>query len=529
MTEITAAEFKKVLATNGPFSSLQVKERIDVDSSDTLAAQLQLDGCNIKALVLKDIKLDKIQFSNMAVEELILRGNCDIGELKLLHATKVKLIHIERLVHVKSMHIDVREKIDTVSIEDSVVEQLYCEETSINYAEFWTREAECNFNFNRSVSFNTLTLSGKMSGTLRDVTAHVIEIGEITGNGIEVYNTNVHEHLKLTNAKFEYFLIQTDFLKKLILDNVAIETISLSEQRQHGAIEIIRSFEGWINVGRSSSESVLNLRLENAVVANGSVVSFKELHNLIFAMESTENLGTINLVNNSIDSMLVVNSNCGSINIRGGTIKQKSMTIVRSSVSKVKLYDHNWDKLNDAFERQSHHFLDIREFLVNRREIFTQLKDGMLKNNNKYEAIHFQELESRTHYQLLRKKIFDKPDPLRNVFDFLIHGTHKAASDFSQSIWKPFVFLLIFHGVLVSALVLHNEKLNIDFNWCYDHEATSRAFSVFVQTILPTHYSEVNVDLGKIYIGGIWDLLIRISSAYFIFYFITASRKFHNN
>jgi hypothetical protein len=62
----------------------------------------------------------------------------------------------------------------------------------------------------------------------------------------------------------------------------------------------------------------------------------------------------------------------------------------------------------------------------------------------------------------------------------------------------------------------------------YDWSSTIKVFGYFLNFLSPAHSSTINDFYGKeLSLFGTADFFMRISSAYFIFYFLRATRKFN--
>jgi hypothetical protein len=167
--------------------------------------------------------------------------------------------------------------------------------------------------------------------------------------------------------------------------------------------------------------------------------------------------------------------------------------------------------------------------LVPLRESYRQLKVNYQKSGNKIESLEFQKKEMEVHYEYLKLHSFKKPS-WSNVGNFLIVGTNKWSSDFGQNIWKPLLLLFIFHLIFFNLILSYHPELGITFNYFnyIDKHASYTATKLFFQTLLPIHTTELKIDQDHIVsIGGFLDFMMRISSGYFIYYFVSASRKYH--
>ncbi|AYB35305.1 hypothetical protein [Chryseolinea soli] len=207
-----------------------------------------------------------------------------------------------------------------------------------------------------------------------------------------------------------------------------------------------------------------------------------------------------------------------TINIRDSYLLKTTFTNVRWP-SDYKIYPINNSPISD---------LDPAE-LKKLRESYRQLKLNYISSGNKFEALEFQKHEYDIHYEITKKDLGKNWRSWTLIGNFLIMWTHKYASVFSQSVLKPFAFLLGGHLVLFF-FFLKVHSLGVEFG--LDHptcDAFWKGFGLYWTTMFPTHpfdiisfYSNQKVNI----MGGL-DTLMRIWSAYFIFYFISASRKYH--
>jgi hypothetical protein len=129
----------------------------------------------------------------------------------------------------------------------------------------------------------------------------------------------------------------------------------------------------------------------------------------------------------------------------------------------------------------------------------------------------------RIHFEILKLKRYNS---LRDLGNYLIVATHKWSSDFGQNIWRPLFFLFSFH------LLWHNLLLIAQFDVYpnlvqVDWQITKDAFNSYFKTLLPTHGADLTIDGLRKDIGGWTDFMMRVSSGYFMFYFVFSSRKYH--
>lgn len=228
----------------------------------------------------------------------------------------------------------------------------------------------------------------------------------------------------------------------------------------------------------------------------------------------------------------ILNTNLGTAILNNIHLEKVcAVQIVDSKVIDVAFSGFAWNKnyqlVEDNFGDTQYKTLD--KYMVAVRESYRQLKGAYIKGNNKIEALEFQKHELNIHYKILNKS---KYKSWRDFGNFLIVGSNKLFSDFGQNIWKPLVYLFLVHAVLFNAMLFFNSSVGLlpSFQFPMDWSATSKGVSLYFQTIIPTHHHLVkNYGNEDISIAGFWDFMARISASYFIFYFISASRKYHQS
>jgi hypothetical protein len=206
------------------------------------------------------------------------------------------------------------------------------------------------------------------------------------------------------------------------------------------------------------------------------------------------------------------------------------VSILDSTLDETKFINFRWR--NGYYLQEAWHkglYTSENDYLFCLRESYRQLKQNYVANGNKIEALEFQKHELRIHYEITKYTSIEsyvKQDKqvLKNIGNFLVLWTHKQASDFGQNIWKPIVYLLGFHFIFFNVLMYTHPNLGYGWTGSPSIEATITAWGDYFTTLIPTHLGKVR---DKVSITGITDFLMRITSAYFIFYFISATRKYH--
>ncbi len=251
------------------------------------------------------------------------------------------------------------------------------------------------------------------------------------------------------------------------------------------------------------------------------------------SFEGLQNDALILFLNCEVSNVLrFYQSNLGKFQFSNVKVDESCrIDLLDSSIIDVHFNSFRWNKSYKLFEVFDPYIL-VRyntqfSFLHSLRESYRQLKANYLKNGNKIEALEFQRREMEMYLKILSQKRFHS---WRNLGNYLIVATNKWFSDFGQNIWKPVIFLLLSHLIFAN-LIFHDFQIGFTPTYLLndlDYSTTLKGINLYFQTLLPIHGTSVKDMFGKeISIGGLWDFLDRIFASYFIFYFVSATRKYH--
>jgi hypothetical protein len=251
------------------------------------------------------------------------------------------------------------------------------------------------------------------------------------------------------------------------------------------------------------------------------------------SFEGLQNDALILFLNCEVSNVLrFYQSNLGKFQFSNVKVDESCrIDLLDSGIIDVHFNSFRWNKSYKLFEIFDPYILvrydTPNSFLHSLRESYRQLKANYLKNGNKIEALEFQRREMEIYLKILSQKRFHS---WRNLGNYLIVKTNKWFSDFGQNIWKPLIFLLLSHLIFAN-LIFHDFQLGFNPTFVLnelDYSSTFKAINLYFQTLLPIHGTAVKDMFGKeISIGGLWDFLDRILASYFIFYFVSATRKYH--
>ena len=159
---------------------------------------------------------------------------------------------------------------------------------------------------------------------------------------------------------------------------------------------------------------------------------------------------------------------------------------------------------------------------INKKETFRIIKHQLLSKNNVIDAIYFEALEKKAHWQLLRERkvSFLNASRASLFWNFI-------SNDFKRSFWFAFWFIVGFSIFLFYFSVIATSKYEFDGN----SNELDMFIPVFFEFLNPVHSPDYLLqhgfntnDLGLGYY--LIDFLGRIAIGYGIYQFIQAFRKF---
>jgi len=332
---------------------------------------------------------------------------------------------------------------------------------------------------------------------------------------VEVKKTAVFANCQQTDLTFSHTKCQNIELSRNNLKSITFEDDGsydlecLGQERQ----SIEKAFFSYFTLSKSSNLVFSDIRIEKLFLDEISNLGYIEFHNCIIEKHLT-----------------AFNANLGKVTFsRVKFPNSKNIRLNYSYLMSAEFTNVDWSyEISEHFNEKL--FESKEQFLISIRETYRQLKNVYESQGSKIESLEFKRRELDSHYKLLRaRKTVGMPTNWMNLGNYLIVWTNRYGSGYGQNIWRPLIFLFIFHLIFFTGFLQYNYKLNLTPLVNINSEASWAGVSLYWQTIIPTHSSELFSYSfnSKESIGGFWDLLLRISSGYFIYYFITASRKYH--
>jgi len=143
------------------------------------------------------------------------------------------------------------------------------------------------------------------------------------------------------------------------------------------------------------------------------------------------------------------------------------------------------------------------------KDTYRQLKIASKNNENIHDYLLFGNYEKRLHWKLTRIEGGEK------WYDFVLLFTDRFVSNFGLTWWMPLLWLFFFHYLLYF--------ISIEFDYSFDKEMLIDGFNQSIVLINPAHSTpDYMEDEGYQWVS----LLMRISSGFFIYHFLRATRKF---
>lgn len=302
----------------------------------------------------------------------------------------------------------------------------------------------------------------------------------------------------------------------------AIEEISIVQCKKIGAITLSPLTEiPDVNV----SETNFGIFSIRGATSSKGKISIAKAQIDFLNINDFQNLGQLNLTDIEIKHEAEFKySQLGKSAFTGVNFSNAPVVIRSSDFHQTTFSTVVWNKeykLNESDKNLTYQTL---------AESYRQLKTSYLKSSNFIDASRFKYHELRSFYNHLRSVLSEDIRAMkfrpawRNLGDFLILWTSKKSSDFGESVGRPLYLMTLFHLVLFCLLLIAFE-LPIKFTSIQHHswEAFGEGFRLYVYLMSPAH----SIKVGNVEIYGVLDTLMRISSAYFLYYFLKASRKFH--
>jgi hypothetical protein len=334
-----------------------------------------------------------------------------------------------------------------------------------------------------------------------------------------LYKSSVTDSLRFNNSDVNGVNIEFGTYKEILFEEGSYGEVKLSPElisnlvlknRKAGIIQW-RVFFKTLDLSNCSSFPETRIRIYDASIERLILSHF-------------ENRGEFRISNTFIRNCRLLQTRLG--NCIFNNVKLKNLNILHSNITEGKFFNTTWPKDNvinielvNEVEMMATDSIRLKELYGKLADSYRQLKAVCLASEDKYNALAFQKNEMTYLWKLTNV------DWKMNFSNWLILGSYKLFSDFGDSLLRPLAWLMAVHTILLTILFSTNPSIGITPLSDITLNGTTEAVSIYLKTIFPIHeYSAYKSD--KLNLTGVAvDVTMRIASAYFIYYFIKASRK----
>jgi hypothetical protein len=468
------------------------------NSISTINKSGELNGANLGRLLFDE---------NLTRKEILIR-DCTINILII----KTNLPTLITIVECKIQHLIIKPcEIEEVSIANSEIDHLQA-------SEFKCARFDVIFS---TIKNSDLTASFFEQLTLNDSKAVIGFSSSKTPSNISIYEGK--SELFFYSVEIDSLTISTRALiKSFEIENSTLRTVAI------GGNSIVENFS-------VNSSEVSNLFLQNLSKGKtGSRLIFNDLSIDNLKIDEYSNTGDFKFLNSDVKKSVEI-TGCDLTKAIFSSIEwaEAEISFSKSLISDSSFSNIGW---NDNYQIKEYKEItaenEVESWDI--MESYRQLKSSYQKQSNLIEADMFRSHELQLYYKIIKYYTFDGfkltsrqswKDFKTYIQTFLILWTSKKGSNFGRSIFLPLWRLFQFHSILFVLFIWRVDGSPVKLvtpahhNWADFWEGVR----LFIYTINPAHSYEIN----DVPIYGVSDTLMRISAAYFIYYFLKATRKFH--
>jgi hypothetical protein len=531
-TILTDAQFLRSLQS-ADVHDVEVRDSISYNEGNILSSK--------EDRIIRNCRLRSFYFPNFSFPNLTIR-DCEIGLLEISHGDFSSIQILNCRIHTLKISGDVNCYRLLIS-ESNTIELIGLEQSGLINIDI---QAICFYELKVSELRGNQSLEIKSVDKIRDDLSKIILKGSydkvrITESNLEsiffdvgqISNLGMRSVTVRHIRTFGTIITSGNFLEL----NVSDMDFSLSEST---ASELIIRGGEYTNISFSSGANH-SLFFEAGLEGNCTVgkMSFSLFSIFLISIKDTD-IKELFLNDITIVKEFILNTVCISnlFTLESTTLNDSkfynvdlSKAVVRflkSSLSNAQVINVQWPQGYQFYEYQE----ELKKLskddkiikLYALKESYRQMKVLSLAQHNKIDSLDFQKHELNTFWKITMLKTRKNFGP--NIGNWFILGSNKLFSDFGQSIWLPLLWLGSIHLILFGLLVYFKFGIYPSLGqWGTD--LTRDMINGYFFTLLPTHTAFINIDGTMKPIGGFIDFLIRIFSGYFIYYFISSSRKYH--
>lgn len=504
--EINNCDIQTITFSSGTWKDLIIREsnlgELNIQNSRT-ASEFLISNCTIQKLIVShSAQYNQINLNNCEIKEIEFRNDCinpiSIAKCRITSALFQMLLPVNQILH-------------SLQISESKITSL-------------------------SVLTDTSTLEIKNRSQIQNV-----EINSQNLQQLIVLDSTIHQNLQnlgersLRLASFKRTIVEGDLVLKSKSGRIEAETLTVEKELKVLFLlndTLPTQGKNSITIKTNSQINRIEISAKNPYNHNHVNIQDTQIHQFVIC-ESSSNLflkniyvtGQMHFKNTTLSDEAVLDR----MHLNKCIVK-----LTNSSITQAKFHSVRWRRDYTIDESTTNQDPDSKiTQLWDIREGYRQLKVVSLSSENKIDAKQFLKQEVRIYYKALTQSL-KANFSLGEFGDWLVLWTNSTFSDFGESWLRPLLFLFGFH-CLFFLYLMYDPAVSIGVelglkgaSW----DAFKRGLGLYLNLLSPIHDTEVsNVYNAKVKtsIFGTLDFCMRLSSAYFIYYFVKATRKFNFN
>ncbi len=472
----------------------------------------------------RDLRFENCEFQLLEFHEGIVKNlnliNCTINELifhKSFISTGTILIHNNSI---GSFVISTPKKVTKIDIQNNdqmKVLDIECTALSVYISNGLIEEARIVGNIGRTdmsaMDFQKLVL---------------VQQGSLERYDIILSFVKVKESLYFGNANPTFFHLHECNIFKCEIES---QNAELSFTNTINEIIFITGNFSSLNVNSENKKvnKINNLRINQAKGTNFSI-SNADFESLVFD-RSHANDGIFASVN--IQNFLTLeNSNLNRCKFHKVSLSKAEIKFLNTSLAGSELINVEWPSTFYEYkaERKNKPIREKLDILWALKEGYRQIKVLLIQQHNNIDALAFQQNEVKIFWKIINTEFrILKPSTWHYFANWLILGTNRIFSNFGLSLGRPLLWLFFTHSIWFLFLLKHYDLGIKPVMWNFDKEATLEGLGLYFNLLSPVHDTRIGLPPNQISIFGFIDFCMRLTSGYFIYYFIRATRKFNTS
>lgn len=531
MLKMTPHDFVRAIVNGHPIDGVSVEGDINILNVSSSRDKSSLSDCHLTRFNFPPVSYNVYEFIACTIDTLEL-NNVSIGSLSLERCKINKLIIKSdfkgRLLNIRN------NDINTIRIEEPSLRQILVKENSLESLIIKGKEG-CNVeiaNLDKNKEIDYIKFEGDLP-TIRITSAKIRTIAcESKTNNIMLTKAIISNQLMFQNSVQSHLVFEECNINELSILNATGESKFFGGV--FGVMKFATTFSKlYLDKGKSSPNDdckidKLDLCNTQGCISIRSARILDLLLNNFTALPQSE-FHFVKITS----SLLIESSTIEKVKFHNVDLSKASIRFLNSSLAGSDLINVQWPNEYNLYEYSN----DLKDKSYEQKlttlwplkESYRQLKVLSLDQHNKIDALAFQKHELKIYWRIVHIKTFN--NNLRGFGNWLILFTNWIFSDFGQSIRRPIGWLLLFHALFMYGIfecydlgiVLECDPIQ------WDLEATQTGVGLFLNLLSPVHSSEIKnqfMSESKSILGTL-DFFMRISSGYFIYYFIRATRKYN--